>query len=337
MVDAGTTTGGDGAAASTGGVGDNAAPDTTGAGTTQAADAGATSSGTGQSGAGDGAPAYTPNYKYKALKEEKEIPEWARGIVTSADSEKQVRELFERADGLDPVKQHRDILVNENKQFREHVLPFYQEAQQALDHARKGDLDSFFQTVGLSEAAILKYALHRIQLRDKPEALAAHDQARELRLQNATLQQQVEAANQQYTQYAVQQKSNELESTLSKPEISEAVQAFDARMGKPGAFRAEVIRRAQAAYAATQQDPTAEEAVGEMLRLIGWQGGGTSGQPPAQNGQNAGTADGGTFGASGAGAKPTLPSIRGKGGSPAKKVPRSVEDLRKLGREKMGL
>lgn len=315
-----------------------AAPQDTGA----AGAAGQVLPGAGQQAGGAAPAAYTPNFKYKVLKEEREIPEWARGIVKSADVEKQVRDLFERADGLESVKQHRDVLVQENQVFREQVLPFYQEAQQALNFARQGDLDSFFNTVGIPEVAILKYALHRLQLRDKPEALAAHNEMVGLRQQNLTLQQQVELAQQQARQVATAQKETELQTTLGRPEILSAVQAFDARMGKPGAFRAEVIRRAQMMHAATGQDPTAEQAVGEMLRLIGWNGGETpaaqAAQPPAQNGAvNAGAVAGGTAQAPGAGAKPTLPNIRGRGTSPAKSVPKSVDELRKLAREKMAL
>lgn len=292
--------------------------------------------------AGDGGapPAYTPNFKYKVLKEEREIPEWARSIVTSQDAEKQVRDLFERADGLESVKQHRDLLVQENSQMREQWAPFVQNAQQALDCARKGDLDSFFNIVGIPEQAILKYALYRLQLRDKPEALAAHNELVGLRQQNMTLQQQVEAAQQQAQAIAIAQKQQELEVTLARPEIHAAAQAFDARFGKPGAFRAEVIRRAQMMHAMTGQDPSSEEAAMEMLRMIGWQGGGTSmTQPPAQNGAgNAGVVAGGTAGASGGGGnKPTLPNIRSKGGSPVKAAPKSTDDLRKLAREKAAL
>src|SRR3954468_23579172 len=37
-------------------------------------------------------PPYEPNFKYKVLKEEKEIPEWARPLVTTPEMEKSVRE-----------------------------------------------------------------------------------------------------------------------------------------------------------------------------------------------------------------------------------------------------
>ena len=279
---------------------------------------------------GDGGapPAYSPNYKYKVTagqqKLEKEIPEWARPLVTSADAEKSVRELFEKSDGLDVVKQHRDLLVQENSQMREQWAPIVQNVRTVVGHLQRGDLDSFFEAVNLPEADILKYALYRLQLRENPEQMQTHDQMRQLQLQNQELQNRVQQYSGGYENLAVQQRTMQLDGHLARPEILGAVQAFDARMGTPGAFRNEVIRRGQM-YAAAQQDVSVEQAANEVLQLIGWQGQ----NPPQATVQNAGQA-----GASGAGTpqsqKPTFPNVRGKGTSPAKSVVRSTDDLRKL-------
>jgi hypothetical protein len=282
------------------------------------------------------AAAYKANLKYKVLKEEKDFPEWARPFVTSADLEKQFRDTFERADGLASVKEHRDVLVSENEAMREQWLPVVQATQTAMGHLKKGDLDSFFESVGITEANVLRYALHRLQLRENPAALQQHEQQRQLQLQNQQLQEQLQQAQSGYQNVAVQTREFQLETHLQRPENLSAVQAFDARVGKPGAFRAEVIRRGQA-YAMQGIDAPVEQCVGEILQIIGWQG--QTPQVPAagQNGQGA---------AAGAGAsenaqipqsqKPVLPHLKGKSASPVKKAPKSTAELRELGRQLRG-
>lgn len=286
----------------------------------------------GAAAAGDGAPKpYQPNFKYKVLKEERELPEWARPFVTSTDLEKQFRDTFERADGIEAVKQHRDSLVAENQTMRSEWQPVVQSTQTAMGHLQRGDLDSFFEFVGIPEVNILKYALHRLQLRENPAALQQHEQHRQLQLQNAQLQEQLQQANSGYQNVAVQTREIQLETHLARPEILSVVQAFDARVGKPGAFRAEVIRRGQA-YAMQEIDAPVDQLVGEILQLIGWQGQ----NPPSasvQNGQGATAPAAGAEPPAAGGKPPVLPHLKGRGTSPVKKHVKSTAEMRELGRQ----
>lgn len=294
--------------------------------------AGAAAAGT-QGQAGEGVPnPFTPNFKYKVLKEEKELPEWARPFVTSADLEKQFKDTFERADGIESVKQHRDSLLEQNSAMQEEWGPVVQNTQTALGHLQKGDLDSFFEVVGIPEVQVLKYALHRLQLRDNPAALQQHEQQRQLQLENQRLQQELQHTSGGYQNLAVQTREIQLDTHLGRPEILSAVQSFDARVGKAGAFRAEVIRRGQA-YAAQGVDAPVNQLTEEILSLIGWQG---QNPPPAsgQNGQGAAAPVVGAEPPATGGKPPVLPHLRGRGtSSPVKKAPRSTDELRQLGRQ----
>lgn len=340
VVEGSGESGGTGGAASSGDVGTSGGGETSASGAsaapgaaggeTQAAGAGAAAAGT--PGA-EGVPnPFTPNFKYKVLKEEKELPEWARPFVTSADLEKQFKDTFERADGIEAVKQHRDSLVQENTAMREEWAPVVQNTRAAMEFARKGDLDSFFEIAGIPEVAVLKYALHRLQLRENPAALQQHEQQRQQQLENLRLQQELEQTSAGYQNLAVQTREIQLDTHLSRPENLSAVQAFDARVGKPGAFKAEVIRRGQA-YAAQGFDAPVEQLTTEILNLIGWQGQ----NPPPVSGQNG---LGATAPAAGTepppaatGKPPTLPHLRGRGTSPVKKAAKSTDELRELARQ----
>lgn len=266
------------------------------------------------------------------MREEKDFPDWAKPFVTSEDLEKNFRDVLERADGLADVKQHRDTLVSENTQMREQWAPFVRDAQEALGHAKRGDLKSFFEKVGIDDTAVLKHALAIMEARENPAAAAESERMRQVQLENQRLQQQLTQTNSGYEQFQVQTRTMQLDSTLARTDTLAAVTAFDARVGKPGSFRAEVIRRGQA-YAAMGQDPTVEQVVGEMLQLIGWQGGETP--APAQEVGAAGGdgADGAETPPASAQGKPVLPNLKGKGGSPVKKLPRSTDDIRKLSKQ----
>jgi hypothetical protein len=333
----GGAAGGQGAAAGGGaaaaGAGAGKAP-VAGAGAPAGGEAGAAAAAIAAAAGGAGAQPnpYQPNFKYKVLKEEKELPEWARPFVTTPELEKQFKDAFERADGIEAVKQHRDSLVQENTAMREEWQPVVQNTQTAMAHLQRGDMDSFFEFVGIPEVAVLKYALQRLQLRENPAALQQHEAQRQQALQHAQLQQQLQQATSGYQNLAVQTRSMQLDTHLQRPEILSAVSAFDARVGKPGAFRAEVVRRGQA-YAAQEVDAPVDQLVGEILQLIGWQG---QNPPPAagQNGQGAAApAAGSENSAGGQGKPPVLPHLRGKGASPVKKAPKSTNELREIARQ----
>lgn len=274
---------------------------------------------------------YTPNFKYKVLKDEKEIPEWARALVTDAEKEKQVRELFEKSEGLEVVKEHRTILENENKAMREHWGPQVQVMQEVSGYLQKKDYDSFFEACNVPEVEILKYALKRLQLRENPAELAAYNEQRELQKQNLTWQQKYDNLLESHTGTVVQQRERELESHLSRPEILSVVQAFDARVGRPGAFRAEVINRGKL-YAQMNQDVPVEQAVQEILTLVGASLG-TNQSPGIQGATTAAQTGMPSGGETPRPRPPVLPNIKGKGTSPAKKAVRSVADLRKLAKQ----
>lgn len=266
-------------------------------------------------------PAYTPNLKYKVKGEEKEFPEWLKKQITDAEVEKQARDVFERADGLAEVKSDRERLVQENTAMREQWAPIVQNVQNVVGHLQKGDLDSFFESVNISEAQILKYALHRLQLRENPQQLQAYEQTRQMQLQNQQLQDQLQQSQAGYQDFAVQTRTMQLDAQLQRPEILTVAQAFDQRVGRPGAFRTEVVNRG-AMYAGVGKDISAETAVSEVLQIIGG-----SPQPAGPLAANQGQiAPAGPAAANDP--KPTFPVIRGKSGAPVQKAFTSTDAIR---------
>jgi hypothetical protein len=126
-------------------------------------------------------------------------------------------------------------------------------------------------------------------------------------------------------QMVQQQATFELNQELNAPNVAQAIAAYDGRLAKPGSFKAEVIRRGQYYEAVHKISPPASQLVQEVLSLIGAQAEGSqsiqassqeqSGQTVHQNQQQ----------------KPTISSFAGGGAkSPTRKVPGSIDDLRKM-------
>jgi hypothetical protein len=271
--------------------------------------------------------AYSPNFKYKYLsgdgssRVEKEFEEWLRPLVKDADTEKKLRELHERAYGLDFVKSDRQKQKERADTVEAQHTQVMQQLQKVGQLKEAGDYDSAFEMLGFTQDEILKYAVKVAQMRQNPAQMETYQQQRQFAQKSMTLEQENAQLRAQQEQFAVQMRTQELDGALSRPDISVIAQSFDDRVGTPGAFRAEVIKRGLMHHSLNGKDISVDEAVGEVLSLVG--------PPPAQAQQAAVSAQ--TLAAPAQ--KPVIPNIAGKGTSPTKQIPKSVEDLRRMAAE----
>ena len=268
-------------------------------------------------------PEYTPNFGFKYAVEgskqvEDEISEIYRPLIKDPETEKQIRELHEKAYGLDFVKQDRDTL---KEQFT-NTQQQYQEQTKALQtvgaYIKHKDYGSVFDTLGIPREDVLKYALEQVQYQKmEPHQRAEFDQQNAERNRIAALELQNQEITQNYQQMAAQQREWEVDNYLMRQDVAETVNAFDQRAGQSGAFKAEVFRRGQM-YAHQGQDVPVNQVVTELINLVGGAPAVAPGQGAQAQTQTAQTQ------------KPVIPNISGKGTSPVKRVPKSIEDLRKI-------
>lgn len=264
-------------------------------------------------------PAYTPNYKFVVRDEEKEFPEWIRGVVKNPDIEKSVREIMEKAEGLPYVKERRDYLENENKTLRTQYTPIVKSAEQLAGYLKNKDYKSFFDFAGIPQQELFKFVYDELQLSENPQQLQARDQLRAQQAQMRELEERYQEAQQQTEMMAAERLTWELRSEMSKPEISELVSQFDAAAGKAGAFEAEVRRRGSYYYKEHGQVVPPADVVSEVANLLKWQRNANQPQSPQATPSRR--------------IVPTLPNIKGGNTSPAKVVPKSLDDLRKLAKQ----
>jgi hypothetical protein len=266
--------------------------------------------------------AWSPSYKIKAYDNEYEIPENFRSYINQ-ENEKQFKEVFERSFAFDTIKQkYKDA----HGKFQE-VSGKYDTISKNLDRLSKfvqnGDFDSFFTSIQIPEAEIQKWIYNKLTLQDLPK------EQQQLYTKNSEYQRELLSMQEKYdemqskvaefedykSQQAIQQRHSELDSALSSSEIKQIAESYDARVGKPGAFKHEVILRAAAVANATGKDLSAAEAVQEMAKLVAW------------NQQSSGNASAVVQKGN---SRPTIPSVSGKASSPVAPQVKSIEDLQKL-------
>jgi len=203
-------------------------------------------------GAPQEAPQYQPNFKFKVKDAEHEIPEAFRSVVKDPETEKKVREIFEKAYGLDEVKQSRDKYQTQIKELTEReqkqYAPIMRQVMEAEAHYKRNDIGAVFKTLGIPENKVYEWALHQAKLADLPEdQKRIYTQSEEARRQEYQAQTQMEQMREQMMTLQVSQRNQELSAALTKSDVAALVQAFDAKQGA-GAFQDEAIRLGQYYY-----------------------------------------------------------------------------------------
>lgn len=272
--------------------------------------------------------AWTPNWKFKAAGKEHEIPEFLRSVVKDADTEKQLKELHEKAYGLDLVKNNYQATQAQLQQFQKTVLPEYKNLKKTVDsvvmYRNNGDLDSVFESIGIPPNVVAQWMYKRLQLQElSPEQRSVYENEQNLRKQNYALQERVQNLSQGHEQNQLQTRAMELQSALAKPEAVAVAESYNSRMAQPDAFWNFVCQQADFMERTSGQRVSAEQAIQQSIKILG-----TSIVPgPAQAG-NAAPANPNP---------PVIPNIAGaRNTSPIKKMARSTDDLRKLAKEFQG-
>ncbi len=273
-------------------------------------------------------PAYTPNYKYNIMGKEHEVDEFWRGLIKDADSEKKVKDLFTKTQAFDEVKASRESLQTEYQSVRGEFDALDRDVRRVMSFLNAGDLDNFFGSLKIPENKVYDWVAKRLEAAQNPEALRSLESQAQERARAFDLEQERSSLEHRYQEQAVQARATQLDLMLSRPDISAAASAWDSRAGQVGAFRDLIISEAQNAYFTQNQDLSAEQAVSMVMQKYGkFLGDGTQPQVVTPQAPAPGTA------APQVAAKPVIPAVQGRGTSPIKKSPKSLDDLRQMAKE----
>jgi len=277
---------------------------------------------------------WKPSLKFKVKDKELEFDPLFKDVIKSKDQEAKMRELYEKAHGLDEVKTRRDALTQELATEKQKLTQVDQSLKNLGTLVQRKDYGTFFDILKIPKADIIQYAIQELKYQELPaDQKAAIDQQRQMQQQFFDLQAQNQAMQQQLQGAGVQQTNFEIDQAINAPEVAAIAQAFDARAGKPGAFREELLKRGQYYENVHRISPPASQLAAELINLMGATAQVTQGQAaPSQGtqGQQAQVVQNQQQ-------KPVIPSFQGgsTNKSATKKVPMSTDDLRKMRQERL--
>lgn len=260
---------------------------------------------------------WSPNYKFSVMKQEHEIPEMYRQLIKDEATEKEIKDLFEKSHGLEYVKPKYLEMKDKYSAIEKTHGELVSGLQELSGFAQKGDFKSFFQALNIPKEKLYQYISDELSFEELPQ-----DQRQQIEGQRQLEQRamMLEKQNQQYVQQfqdsQVSAKAEQLDGILGVDSIKSVVDSFDARMGTPGAFRNEVIRRGLLAYHQSGQDISPQQAISEVLQLVGMPTQQQQVAPPQATLPQ--------------GPPPVIPHVAGRSSSPTKKVARSTQDLRRI-------
>lgn len=283
------------------------------------------------------APVYKPNYKVNVMKEEKEIPEILRPLMKDEASEKAVRDIVEKAYGLEWVKPKLEKSRQENAELTQEVTGFRTGIQELRDLYQRGDIDSFLQRMNINPEKMLQWAVDKVRYSQlPPEQKQALDARRAAEQQAYSLERQNRELNDRMYQQAAYAKAVALDSVLARADIKTVSDAFDAQKG-PGKFREMVVRHGELEWYRSQgrTDLTPEQAVEQVIGTLGLRV--AQQQPaPAMNATTAVQSQQPAASAQTAPAPkkpPVIPNVAGRSKSPTAQKPRSIDDLKKMAKQ----
>lgn len=286
----------------------------------------------------DEAPAYKPDFKFKASGKEYEIPEAFRSLIKDEKTDKEVKSIFSKAFGA-------DALIEKNKKYETNnanLTSVNQNLTGAIDGLRQlygeaskpgGNIlkfDQWLEKVQIPEEFILKWAVAKVQLMEMPpeqrNAIVAQMDAE--KRTNALSQERSQLQGQNAESQARLLRL-EFEHEMSKPTMQAYETEFDKRNGKPGAFKETVKRTGELAWLRQKVHLSPDQAIKQVIADYGLTVPDPASAAPSQA----------ASGNPGSGQKPivqrttqVIPNVGGKSSqSPLKQKPRTIEDIKKLG------
>lgn len=273
------------------------------------------------------APTYTPNFKYRAALEDKEVEDFWRPLIKDKESEERVIKALKKLDGFDQVYESKGKILSEYQTLQKDYESVQDEVTRFNEALSKGDLTSAFRQIGLTDQQIFQWTQQRLQFMEMPpEQRKAIEDRERLQMQQQMIEQEKSQYQKMYEEQAVQTRTLHLDFVLSRPEVAQSADSWDKVMGQ-GAFKNLVISEAKSHFFATNEDLTPDQAVqmvlGKFGKLMSQQRAGMTGAPQMhQPGELANPQT-----------KPVIPNVSGKNASPIKRQAKSIDDIKRITKE----
>lgn len=273
-----------------------------------------------------GAPAWTPDFKFKVMDKDYEIEDYLRGAIKDEESLKKTKELYEKAYGLDHVKPKYENLKKQHEALEPQFQAVSKDLQILGHYLKNKDLGSVFQMLQLPEELIFQYVNERLDyIEATPEKRARLDEDARIRAEHAKLQFENGDFRQQSEVQQAQKIESDFSALMTAPHISQIAQNFDARAGKANAFRDAALQHGITQSRLAGRNLPVDEVIQSFITTFGLNAMQAS-QPAVQQQVPAGSGQSPER-------KATLPKVDGTGAAPVKAKVKTLDDLRKKAEE----
>ena len=279
---------------------------------------------------GEETPKYEANLKYKAMKEEYDLPEYLTAVIDSPEKEEEIKKIYSKAMGMDHFASKNEMM----KKQLDDVAPVMQDVNAFNKMLDEKNYHSAFKLAGVNDDDILKLAGNILEIRElTPEQQTVYNN----NIQSNHRLHQLEAENQrlqqQFTNSNETGQLQELETVMTSGDTANISTSYDTRMGKAGAFREAVINNAAMIEFQTKGNPdgptilTPQEAVASFIKASGLTAQEVN-QQVGDAGQTQQTVVKPTVIVKKD--KPTIPNVKAGNKNPVKKKVKTLADLQAL-------
>lgn len=200
---------------------------------------------------------WKPNYSYKVLDEEKQFDERLHGVIKDAETEKYVRDLYTKADGLDSYKKRYADLEAQAAQ----LVGGFNKLKEYRDN---GDIASLSKALGVSNETLIEHVRSVLEEERLPEKDRRQiEESRKNQDRVKALEQRLASLTEEAESSRVDSDLRELEAAIKVPEISKVAIA----MKKQGIDMVEeVLQAGHFEYTKTGKEPSVSSVVNKIAK-----------------------------------------------------------------------
>lgn len=190
---------------------------------------------------------YSPDFSYRVLDSEKEIPEEFREFIKSKELEDKFRDLHTMAGSADYFKEK----LTKTKESAEEATANFNTMKtfvESIQNLAEKDVDTLFQVLKVNPESVMGYAKRYLDVQEmSPADQARYEQDQQIRAENYQNQQRLSQIEQQQQHQMLMNHQQQMEQALSQGEVEAFRREFDSRMGE-GAFKSHVMEYGNQVY-----------------------------------------------------------------------------------------
>ncbi len=184
---------------------------------------------------------FKPTYKVKVEDDEIEFDEVIKAVVKDKATEDKVRELYQKAYGIEKVKESREKFKNNYEETNKALNEYRKSVDPIVDLYEKGELYESAKAFGYTDEQILTMAKKVIEYQNAtPEKRAEIDNIQKQRQESYMTRAEIEKMQTELETTKAENLRTQVTSILSTASVSETAKVVDEHFEKKGYFEKKV-------------------------------------------------------------------------------------------------